>query len=51
MGCKIKKEWLKMESEHTKDISEQRKIVKDHLKEFGCDYYPELKKLERRIKR
>ena len=50
MACKIKKEWIDMELEHTSDRKVARKIAKDHLREFGCDYYPELIKLEKKLK-
>ena len=51
MKCKIKKQWLDMEKEHTNNVSEQKKIARDHIKEFGCSYYPELKKLEKKLKK
>ena len=51
MNCKIKNEWLKMESEHTSSKAEQLKIVRDHIREYGCDYYPTLKKLENKLKK
>lgn len=50
MGCKIKKEWIKIEMEHTKSMKEAEKIVRDHLREHGCDYYPQLIKLEKKLK-
>lgn len=49
MDCRIKKAWIEIEKEHTKNISKVRKIVKDHLKEHGCRYYPELIKMEKRL--
>ena len=51
MGCKIKKEWVNIELEHTSKLNEARKIVKDHIREHGCDYYPELIKLEKKLKK
>ncbi len=51
MVCKIKSSWIKMESEHVKTKSGQMKIVKDHVKEFGCGYYPALKKMESKLKK
>ena len=51
MTCKINKKWVDMELEHTKDRKIARKIVKDHLREFGCEYYPILLKLERKLKK
>lgn len=50
MDCKIKKEWVNLEMEHTKSRTKARKIVEDHVKEYGCYYYPELIKMERRLK-
>ena len=49
--CKIKDEWVKLELEHTKSMKFAKKIAEDHIKEFGCNYYPELIKLERRLKK
>ncbi len=51
MVCKIKKSWIKLEKEHTSSSVQARKIVKDHLREFGCGYYPALKKMEKQILR
>jgi hypothetical protein len=39
-----------IEMEHTKSRKEAERIVKEHIKEHGCNYYPELIKLERRLK-
>ena len=50
MACKIKKSWVDIELEHTSSRRKARKIVKDHLAEMGCDYYPELIKMEKKIK-
>ena len=50
MGCKIKKEWVNIELEHTSDLKEARKIVNQHISKHGCAYYPELIKLEKRLK-
>ena len=44
MRCRIKKEWIEMEREHTSNEIAARKIVKDHILEWGCGYYPALKK-------
>jgi hypothetical protein len=49
MKCKIKKSWVDIELEHTKSRKVARKIVKDHLKEMGCNYYPELIKMEKKL--
>lgn len=49
MKCKIKKQWVDIELEHTKNRSKARKIVKEHLNEWGCNYYPELIKLEKKL--
>lgn len=51
MSCKIKKAWIKLEKEHTKSNKAAIKIVKDHIREHGCKYYPELIKLDRKLKR
>lgn len=51
MPCKIKKKWIELEKEHTTSNKMARKIAEDHVKEFGCDYYPELLKMERKLKR
>ena len=49
MGCKILKKWIEIEKEHTSSEKRARKIVQEHLKEWGCNYYPELIKMERRL--
>jgi hypothetical protein len=46
---KIPSSWLKMESEHTKSMPKQRRIVLQHIQEHGKDYYPALKKMERML--
>ena len=51
MACKIKKSWIELEKEHTKSNEKAKKIVEDHLKEFGCNYYPALIKMEKKLKR
>ena len=51
MKCNIKKEWLKMESEHTSSSAKQKKIVCQHIKEYGYGYYPALKKMEAKLKK
>ena len=51
MNCKIKRSWINLELEHTKDKRFARKIASDHVREFGCSYYPELIKMERRLKK
>jgi hypothetical protein len=45
------KDKLKMEGEHTKSKKGQKKIVKDHEKEYGKVYYPALKKMESKLKK
>ena len=50
MICKIKKSWVNIEKEHTNSNKVAKKIVKDHLREFGCNYYPSLIKMERKLK-
>ena len=49
MVCKIKKSWVNIELEHTKSRKVARKIATDHVKEMGCGYYPELKKMEKKL--
>lgn len=49
MNCKIKKKWVDIELEHTKSRKVAKKIVKDHLKEMGCGYYPALIKMEAQL--
>ena len=51
MTCKIKKPWVDLELEHTKNLKVARKIAQDHVNEFGCAYYPNLIKMEKRLKR
>jgi hypothetical protein len=51
MTCKIKEHWIKMESEeHHKSRKAGLKIVKQHIAELGCGYYPALIKMERKLK-
>ena len=47
MSCKIKKSWIDLEMEHTKSRKKAKKIVGEHISEFGCGYYPALFKMER----
>jgi len=49
MVCKIKKSWVDIELEHTKSRKVARKIASDHVKEYGCKYYPALKKMEKKL--
>ena len=50
--CKIKEAWIRMESEeHHKTKKEGKRIVKQHIKELGCGYYPALIKMENKLKR
>lgn len=49
MACKIKKAWVNIELEHTNSRKMARKIAGDHLKEFGCAYYPALIKMEKSL--
>jgi hypothetical protein len=51
MTCRIKKEWIDIEMEHTKNRFWAKKIASDHVKEYGCGYYPALKKMERLLGR
>ena len=50
MGCKILKKWIDIEREHTSSEATAKRIVKEHIKEWGCKYYPELIKMEKRLK-
>jgi hypothetical protein len=43
-------EGAKIEAEHTPDKPTQRRIAADHIAELGEKYYPELKKMEKRLK-
>ena len=56
--CKLKKSWVKAElDEHghlfNKKIRKEmaKKIAKDHVNELGCDYYPKLFKMEKKLRR
>lgn len=51
MKCIPKKEWIDIEMEHTKNRFIAEKIARDHIKEYGCKYYPALKKMEAKLKR
>ena len=51
MSCKIEPNWIDLELEHTTSRRKARAIVKDHLREFGCGYYPALKKMESKLKK
>jgi hypothetical protein len=48
---KILKKWIKLEMEHTNQQAEAKRIVQDHLREFGKGYYPALIKMEKKLKR
>ena len=50
MKCNIKKTWVEIEKEHTKSNKKAEEIVEEHIKEYGCDYYPELIKLTKKLK-
>lgn len=41
---------IKVEMEHTSNPDVAKKIVTDHLFEFGMDYYKELDKMEQKLK-
>ena len=47
---KLKQSWITLELEHTKSRKKAKKIVQDHLNEFGYKYYPALLKMERKLK-
>ena len=51
MKCKIKQSWIDLEMEHTSSKKKARGIVGDHLREFGCGYYPALIKMEKGLKK
>jgi hypothetical protein len=44
------KQGMQIEAEHTDNKYLQEKIVYDHITELGIDYYPELIKLEEKLK-
>jgi hypothetical protein len=43
--------WRMLEAEHTKNRFQQEKIVRDHVREHGIQYYPALIKMERGLKK
>ena len=45
------REGVKVEKEHTSDEHIAKELVLDHYAEFGAAYYPELKKMEAKLKR
>ena len=49
MVCKIKKAWVEIEKEHTTSNKKAEQIVKEHIKEHGCNYYPALIKMEKKV--
>jgi hypothetical protein len=51
MKCQIKKAWINIEREHTSSEATAKRIVKEHINEWGCGYYPALKKMELKLKR
>jgi hypothetical protein len=40
-----------MEKEHTNSDKKAEKIVEEHIKAHGCDYYPALIKMEKKLRR
>jgi len=50
MVCMIRKKWVDLEMEHTNNRKKAEKIVEDHIREYGCNYYPELIKMEKKLK-
>jgi hypothetical protein len=42
--------WRPMEAEHSRVKTVQERIVHQHVNEFGPRYYPELRKMEKRLK-
>jgi hypothetical protein len=49
--CKVKRAWIEVEKEHTNKEWLAKKIAQDHVNEFGCKYYPALKRMEKRLKK
>jgi hypothetical protein len=49
--CKLKKSWIDIELEHTKNRKVAKKIAQDHVNELGCGYYPSLIKMEKKLKK
>ena len=49
--CKLRKSWIKVEMEHTKNWNVAKKIACDHIKEMGTGYYQALKKRELKLKK
>ena len=43
------KEWMRMEAEHSPNPMKQRRIVMEHIKEHGPNYYPALKRMENKL--
>jgi len=44
-------EGTRVEMEHTSSPTRARRIAVDHLVELGTKYYPELAKMEKRLRR
>lgn len=57
VNCKLKRQWINIEMEHAHNFPKnmQRKIAEeiacDHVKELGPEYYPNLIRMEKRLKR
>lgn len=45
------KAWRRMEAEHSKNKAVQERIVRQHIREHGINYYPALKKMESKLKK
>ena len=43
------KRWMQMEAEHSPNPMKQRRIVMEHIKEHGPNYYPALKRMENKL--
>lgn len=48
MTCKIKKSWINSELIHG-DTKLAKRIVRQHITEHGCNYYPSLFRMEKRL--
>lgn len=53
--CKPKKSWVDIEMEHAHHFPKNKrrimakKIVADHIGEMGCEYYPSLMRMEKKL--
>lgn len=56
--CKLKKSWINTELEEHGHLFKKedrlrmvKNITRNHVSELGCGYYPELFKMEKRLRR